>query len=238
MRNSFEASNDHLNSPKRSDIAVKSAESRAANREHDDSARKELCQLQGVIRFSPAAGKDEEKGVPYVLRIKRALKRRLNLRAQKKIKDSLSSVLSFAARNRSGKKNDDAVLDVTPSERLEAGDRVMVRTKEEIDATLDRWGALKGCGFLKEMASYCGTSQRVLKRVERFIDERDFRLKKPSGIVLLEGIMCSGTETTGRCDRSCFFFWREEWLEKFNGQNGPSKQRSGLESNQSGPNTA
>jgi len=79
---------------------------------------------------------------------------------------------------------------------------------------LDHWHSFKGCGFLDEMTRYCGTKQRVFKRVERFIDERDYRLKKASGVVLLDGVTCSGTGTTGRCDRSCFFFWREEWLEK------------------------
>ena len=57
-------------------------------------------------------------------------------------------------------------------------------------------------------------------RVERFMDERDYRMKKASGIVLLDGALCSGTGTTGPCDRSCFFFWREEWLEKLDGQAG------------------
>jgi hypothetical protein len=50
--------------------------------------------------------------------------------------------------------------------------------------------------------------------VERFVDERDYRVKKASGVVLLEGSLCQGTELYGPCDRSCFFFWREEWLEK------------------------
>jgi len=27
---------------------------------------------------------------------------------------------------------------------------------------------------------------------------------------------CQGTSDYGRCDRSCFYFWREEWLEKIN----------------------
>jgi len=27
-------------------------------------------------------------------------------------------------------------------------------------------------------------------------------------------VYCQGTPDLGRCDRSCFYFWREEWLEK------------------------
>jgi len=64
------------------------------------------------------------------------------------------------------------------------------------------------------MAEYCGTTQRVLKLMKRFVDERDLRVKKSSGIILLEGVMCKGTADFGSCDRSCFYFWREEWLEK------------------------
>lgn len=97
---------------------------------------------------------------------------------------------------------------------FKAGDRVRVRSLEEIEATLDHLGKTKGCAFLKAMEQYCGTEQRVLKPVERFVDERDLRVKKCKGIVLLEGVMCPGTTTFGRCDRCCFLFWREEWLEK------------------------
>jgi len=97
---------------------------------------------------------------------------------------------------------------------LKAGDLVCVRSREEIEATLNPWRQLKGCTFMEEMEPYCGTTQRVLKPVERFLDERDYRIKKTRGIILLEGLLCQGTERFGRCDRSCFYFWREEWLEK------------------------
>ena len=101
-----------------------------------------------------------------------------------------------------------------PSERLQAGDWVRVRSIEEIEATLNHWKQVKGCTFMPEMAEYCGTTQRVLKSMKRFVDERDFLVKKSSGIILLEGAMCHGTSGFGRCDRACFHFWREEWLEK------------------------
>ena len=66
---------------------------------------------------------------------------------------------------------------------------------------------------MPQMEQYCSTTQRVFKSLARFVDERDLRVKKASGIVLLEGVMCQGTAEFGRCDRSCFLFWREEWLE-------------------------
>jgi hypothetical protein len=92
---------------------------------------------------------------------------------------------------------------------LQAGDLVRVRSEEEVRRTLSAWNELRGCAFLEGMWQYCGTTQRVLKLVERFVDERDAK-----GIVLLDGLMCQGTPYYGRCDRSCFYFWREEWLEK------------------------
>ncbi|MBL8132448.1 MAG: hypothetical protein JNL42_11370 [Anaerolineae bacterium] len=97
---------------------------------------------------------------------------------------------------------------------ISAGDRVRVRSCQDIQATLSISHELKGCAFMKEMMPYCGTTQRVLKRVERFVDERDYRVKKCRGVVLLDGVMCQGTADYGRCDRSCYFFWRDEWLEK------------------------
>jgi hypothetical protein len=50
--------------------------------------------------------------------------------------------------------------------------------------------------------------------MERFLDERDYKVKKARGIILLEGVICRGTPVFGRCDRCCYLFWREEWLEK------------------------
>ena len=97
---------------------------------------------------------------------------------------------------------------------LEPRDLVRVRSRKEIQATLDRWNQLRGCAFMEEMWRHCGTTQRVYKRVEIFMDERDYLVKRCKGILLLEGVMCEGTKDFGPCDRSCFYFWREEWLEK------------------------
>ena len=106
------------------------------------------------------------------------------------------------------------------ADALQPGDLVRIRSKEEIHATLDHWNQRRGCAFLDEMWSYCGTHRRVFKRVERFLDERDYITKRCKGIVLLEGLICEGTKHFGPCDRSCFYFWREEWLEKID-ENAP-----------------
>jgi len=105
---------------------------------------------------------------------------------------------------------------------LEPRDLVRIRSREEIQATLDRWNQLRGCAFMEEMWRHCGTTQRVYKRVERFMDERDYLVKRCKGIVILEGVMCEGTKDFGPCDRSCFYFWREEWLERLHGPGFPA----------------
>ena len=97
---------------------------------------------------------------------------------------------------------------------LHTGDQVRVRSREEIEATLDRFKEFKGCAFLEYMWQYCGTTQRVLQPMERFLDERDYQVKSSRGIVLLENVICRGTPVFGRCDRACHLFWRVEWLEK------------------------
>jgi hypothetical protein len=101
-----------------------------------------------------------------------------------------------------------------PAEHFSTGDQVRVRSKVEIQATLSNWNDLKGCVFMQEMWQYCGTTQQVLKPIERFLDERDYHIKKIRDTVILAGINCQGTVDFGPCDRNCFFFWRTEWLEK------------------------
>ena len=91
---------------------------------------------------------------------------------------------------------------------------VKIRPREAIEATLDRDRRYRGCTFLPQMAEYCGTTRRVLKSMNRFVDERDLKVKIAGGIILLEGILCKGAGEFGRCDRSCHLLWRKEWLEQ------------------------
>jgi hypothetical protein len=102
---------------------------------------------------------------------------------------------------------------------FKAGDLVRVRSIKEIRATLNADNWLRGCKFMPEMEQYCGTTQRVFKPVERFINECDYTVRKAKGLVLLENVYCQGLARAGRCDRSCFYFWRVEWLEDLETQN-------------------
>ena len=159
------------------------------------------CQIYTLGRMSEPLGRFERIW-QLRYRLRHTIKRRLRY---------IRNWLFRGKYERSVSSSSDAY---TESEILRAGDLVRVKSRGDIQATLDRWNRLKGCDMMEEMWPYCGTSQRVFKRVEKFLDERDYRIKRCSGIVLLEGLMCEGTVDFGPCDRSCYYFWREEWLEK------------------------
>jgi hypothetical protein len=145
-------------------------------------------------------------------RIKLFIRRRLSPSQERTLKLRSNRLMNWLA-NRKGEPTRPLVVPERMAP-LKSGDLVRVRTQEEIEATLNNWRQLKGCTFMPEMARYCGTTQRVLKPMQRFVDERDLRVKRSKGIVLLEGVCCEGTAEFGPCDRSCHLFWREEWLEK------------------------
>jgi hypothetical protein len=154
-------------------------------------------------------------------RAKLALRRRLTPRRERALKRYTNDVMNWFCRfmGRSTKPTGPSTRG--SSTQLKAGDLVRVRSLEEIQSTLDHWRQLRGCTFMPEMAEYCGTTQQVLKPMKRFVDERDLRVKRTRGIILLEGVNCQGTAEFGPCDRSCFLFWRAEWLEKIDERQHP-----------------
>jgi hypothetical protein len=108
-------------------------------------------------------------------------------------------------------------LKKTPSLKLglQAGDRVRVRSRAEIAATLDVNSKNRGLWFDVEMVPFCGRTFTVLRRVERLIDERTGRMiHLPGDCIVLDGVTCSGDLSTGRlfCPRSIYSYWREIWL--------------------------
>ncbi len=160
----------------------------------------QVCQAGGMRRFV-------EGSEPLILHVSKRVLQYINRRLRFLLRKAARSVNAGKSRTE----------ETGTPEPLMAGDRVTVKSKEEIEATLDDWSSLRGCSFMTEMLAYCGTEQIVLKRIERFLDERDYRIKKARGLVILEGVFCGGTAAFGRCDRTCFFFWREEWLRKKQG---------------------
>lgn len=101
------------------------------------------------------------------------------------------------------------------SRKPRPGDLVEVRTKEEILATLDRNGNLRGLPFMPEMFQHCGKRLRVYKRAHKSCDTaKNHGTGRWLGdAVLLEGIRCGG-EAHGGCDAECLIFWWHEWLKE------------------------
>jgi len=99
---------------------------------------------------------------------------------------------------------------------LKVNEWVEVRSAKEIFATLDARGKLRGLTFTPEMTKFCGKRFKVYKKLNKIILEATGELRKMrSPTVILEGVFCDG-KAHGDCDRSCFCFWREEWLKRTN----------------------
>lgn len=99
---------------------------------------------------------------------------------------------------------------------LRAGDRVTVRSKEEVLSTLDGRACLEDLPFQPEMFAYCGRRMRVAKVAHKTCDN----IKKTGGrrmlnAVHLEGARCDGA-SHGGCQADCVFFWKDVWLRRDN----------------------
>jgi hypothetical protein len=169
------------------------------------------CQCQCIPRIS--IGIIQVPPTSFQSWLKLTLKRLLSAGTKRKLK-RLTSNLTKTLRLDTNKNLSSTEQLSSETQQFSVGDLVRVRSEQEIRATLNTWNELKGCMFMEGQRRYCNTKQRVLKTIERFVDERDYRVKKAKGIILLDDVLCEGTPDYGRCDRACFYFWREEWLEK------------------------
>jgi hypothetical protein len=100
--------------------------------------------------------------------------------------------------------------------QMRPGDMVRVRSKQEIQSMLDPWAKYKGCLFVGRMYQYCDKIYPIFKEVDFFYDEAKQRMCKCKDIVLLDNVLCNGRQKLylQDCDRSCFYFWHKDWLEK------------------------
>jgi hypothetical protein len=107
----------------------------------------------------------------------------------------------------------------TPGNRLDLqpGECVRVKSHPEILATLDDTGHNRGMWFDAEMVPYCGEPHRVLKRVNRIINEKTGHIQElKNDCIVLEGVVCRACYAEHRlfCPRKIFIYWREVWLER------------------------
>jgi hypothetical protein len=107
-------------------------------------------------------------------------------------------------------------LTKTPKEVLDLrpGELVEIKSREEIIETLDARSMNRGLRFDCEQIKYCGQRARVLRRVERIIDEDTGEMMDFKGdCIVLEGVTCSG-DYNQYCPRSIYPYWREIWLRR------------------------
>jgi hypothetical protein len=96
---------------------------------------------------------------------------------------------------------------------LRPGERVRVRSAEEIAPTLDSKGTNQGLTFEPEMTGHAGKVHEVAARIERIIHEETGRMVKLTSTVTLRDVDCRGS-CAKNCPRSNPLFWREAWLER------------------------
>jgi hypothetical protein len=89
-----------------------------------------------------------------------------------------------------------------------------IRSRDEIEATLDARGRLDGLVFMPEMYAHVGRRVRVHARVS-VVRELGRWVYVPEPVFVLEGLSCSGGifGAEGPCDRGCSLLWHIKWLE-------------------------
>jgi hypothetical protein len=106
-----------------------------------------------------------------------------------------------------------AEASATPQAGPRTGDKVRVRSREEILATLDKDGSIDALPFMPEMLEFADKEFTVSARADKTCDTLFWtgnrRMEKT---VHLVGARCSGT-AHGGCEAYCMLFFREEWLE-------------------------
>ena len=107
----------------------------------------------------------------------------------------------------------------TPAQtlNLQAGELVQIKPHQEILKTLNESSRNRGLYWDAEEVPYCGKTYRVLKRVERIINERTGKMQEmKTPCVILDSVICESRYSECRlfCPRSIYPYWREIWLER------------------------
>lgn len=99
---------------------------------------------------------------------------------------------------------------------LQPGELVRVKSYPEILATLDQNNRNRGLYFDAEVVPYCGGTYRVLRRVNKIVNERTGKMIKVNSSVILENVFCQACYSNDRlfCPRALYQFMREVWLER------------------------
>lgn len=102
---------------------------------------------------------------------------------------------------------------------LKPGEWVRVKSHREILETVTTDNKNRGMIWDAELLPYCGKTYRVLRRVDRLIDEKTSKMMDmKSPCIVLESVVCQARYSRYRmlCPKQMFPFWREIWLERVN----------------------
>jgi hypothetical protein len=100
---------------------------------------------------------------------------------------------------------------------LQPGELVRIKSHGEILQTVNTTNQNRGMYWDAEEVPYCGKTYRVLKRVNKIVNEQTGKMqamKTPS--IILDSVVCEGRYSQCRlfCPRSIYPYWREIWLER------------------------
>ncbi len=106
----------------------------------------------------------------------------------------------------------------TPSAKLDIkeGDVVRIKDYREILKTLNEEWKNRGLYFDAEMVPYTNGEYKVLKRVNRIIDEKTGKmLTLKNGCLILDEVVCQARYAKCRklCPRAYYLYWRDIWVE-------------------------
>jgi hypothetical protein len=110
-----------------------------------------------------------------------------------------------------GQRTPAATLNLAP------GELVQIKPYPDILKTLNESSRNRGLFWDAEEVPYCGKTFRVLKRVERIINEKTGRMQEmKTPCVILDSVICESRYSECRffCPRSIYPYWREIWLER------------------------
>lgn len=97
--------------------------------------------------------------------------------------------------------------------KLQPGEWVRIKSREEIERTLNLAGRNRGLLFETEMTEYAGRCFQMDVPVTRMIHEETGRMIPLTKTVALKRLTCRGL-CAKNCPRNNYWFWREDWLER------------------------
>jgi len=97
---------------------------------------------------------------------------------------------------------------------LQPGQLVRIKSKAEIESTLNDQFRNRGLWFDADMLRFCGGEYRVLERVDHLIEEKSGKMIQIGNpCIVLDGVYATG-EYQAFAPLSERIFWREIWLER------------------------